>query len=51
VRLGPFAGSPLGDPAVSRVLTRHVDEVTEDASRGGTHIDLRVSAARLMNAG
>ena len=51
VRLGPFAGSPLGDPGVSRVLTRLVDEVSEEAAGDGTRIDLHVSAARLMSAG
>jgi hypothetical protein len=51
VRLGPFAGSPLTDPGVSRVLTRLVDDVSEEADGGGAHIDLHVSAARLSSAG
>ena len=47
VRLGPFAGTPLADPAVSRVLTRLVDEVSEDDGDGATRVDLHVAAARL----
>ena len=33
VRVGPFAGSPLADPAVSRVVTRLVDAVSEELRR------------------
>jgi hypothetical protein len=52
VRVGPFATSPLGDPAVSRVVTRLVDDASEEQEGGGgTHVDLTVSAARLTSAG
>jgi hypothetical protein len=52
LRLGPFAGSRLADPAVARVLTRLADDVTEETSdRNGTRVALRVSAARLRRDG
>jgi len=53
LRVGPFAGSPLADPGVSRVLTRLVDEVSENETDGtaGTNVDLHVSAARLTSSG
>ena len=53
LRVGPFGGSPMGDPGVSRVLTRLVDEVSEEEVDGvdGTQIDLHVSAARLTSTG
>jgi len=51
LRIGPFAGSPLADRAVARVVTRLVDEVSEDDGGGGTRIGLEVSAARLATTG
>jgi hypothetical protein len=51
VRLGPFAGSPLTDAGVSRVVTRLVDGASEDVRDGGTHVELQVSAARLRGDG
>jgi hypothetical protein len=52
LRLGPFAGSRLADPAIARVLTRLVDDVTEEtADGGGTLVALRVSADRLRRDG
>jgi hypothetical protein len=53
LRVGPFAASPMADSGVSRVLTRLVDEVSEEEADGGdgTLIDLHVSAARLTSTG
>jgi hypothetical protein len=53
LRLGPFAQSQLDDPAIARVLTRLVDEVSEEAVDGsaGTRVELHVSAARLAGGG
>ena len=50
MRVGPFAGSPLADPGVSRVVTRLVDDASEATGDGGTHVELEVSAARLAAA-
>jgi hypothetical protein len=43
----------MADSGVARVLTRLVDEVSEEEADGGdgTRIDLRVSAARLTSTG
>jgi hypothetical protein len=53
LRLGRFATSQLADPAVARVLTRLVDEVTEDGDPDGDgiRVELHVSAARLLSDG
>jgi hypothetical protein len=52
LRLGPFAASRLADPAIARVLTRLVDDVTEETAGGsGTRVVLRVSADRLRRDG
>jgi hypothetical protein len=52
LRLGPFAGSQLADPAIARVLTRLVDEVREDGEDGdGVSVELHVSVARLLGGG
>jgi hypothetical protein len=52
LRVGPFGGSPLADPGVSRVLTRLVDEVSEATVDGGaTRVELQVSVARLLSGG
>jgi hypothetical protein len=53
LRVGPFASSPMADSGVARVLTRLVDEVSEEEADGGdgTRIDLHVSAARLTSTG
>jgi len=50
VGVGPFEGSPLADPGVSRVVTRLVDDASEQTGDEGTHIELNVSAARLVAA-
>jgi hypothetical protein len=50
VKLGPFAGTPLADPGVSRVVTPLVDEVSEESAEAGTRVELQVSAARLTAA-
>ena len=51
VRLGPFAGSPLTDAGVSRVVTPLVDGASEEALDGRTHVQLQVSVARLRGDG
>ena len=52
LRLGTFAKSQLEDPAVARVLTRLVDDVSEEAAGvAGTRVELSVSAARLLSEG
>jgi hypothetical protein len=52
LRLGPFTRSQLADPAIARVLTRLVDDVTEETAGGsGTRVVLRVSADRLRRDG
>lgn len=52
LRLGPFATSQLDDPAVARVLTRLVDDVSEEAvGVEGTRVELNVSVARLRSEG
>jgi len=50
VRVGPFEGSPLADPGVSRIVTRLVDDAAESTGGDGTRVDLHVSAARLASA-
>jgi hypothetical protein len=49
VRLGPFSSRRLDDPAVSRVLTRLVDDVTEESDAdGATWVELGVEATWLQ---
>jgi hypothetical protein len=53
LRVGPFVRSQLADPSVARVVTRLVDEVSEDGGTdgdsAGTRVELHVSAARLRS--
>jgi hypothetical protein len=51
LRLGPFVSSPLSDPAVSRVVTRLVDEAHDEQADGGARVELHVSVARLRSEG
>jgi hypothetical protein len=50
VRVGPFAELRLDDPAIARVLSRLVDDVSEQEDDGdGTWIELAVFAAWLQD--
>jgi hypothetical protein len=51
LRVRPFACSPLADPGVSRVVSRLVDDVSEDEADGAAGVELHVSAARLQSGG
>ena len=49
VRVGPFAGEGVSDPAVARVLTRLVDEAVDVEGADGRWVELLVSATLLRH--
>jgi hypothetical protein len=52
VRVGPFSGPRLADPAVARVLGRLVDEAADGGhTDAGTWVELAVSASWLHARG